>query len=99
MSQITTHLVDTSTGMPGSGVKVTLESLGAGGWTERSRNVTDGDGRVRGLLPDGERLTAGVYRVRFETGAYFRARNVESFFPHVEGTFSVSAAGGHHPGP
>ena len=66
MSQISTHILDTSVGRPASGVTVELsqqdEVIASG--------VTDGDGRLMELGP--ERLEAGTYRLRFATGEYFQ---------------------------
>jgi hypothetical protein len=47
MSQITTHVLDTSLGRPAAGVPVTLEIQKSGGWQEISKGATDADGRLR----------------------------------------------------
>jgi 5-hydroxyisourate hydrolase len=93
---ITTHVLDTSIGKPAAGVAVSLEVMQGTGWAMKGRGATDADGRARDLLDAGEPLHGGTYRLRFETGAYFRSRGVEAFFPHVEITFVVSEAGRHH---
>ena len=53
MSQITTHVLDTSLGKPAAGVPVVLEveELGTG-WKQVARGATDEDGRLRDLLGD-----------------------------------------------
>jgi 5-hydroxyisourate hydrolase len=76
-------------------VAVTLELKQGASWASKGEGVTDADGRARDLLGAGEAAQPGTYRLRFETGAFFRSRGVESFFPHVEVTFVVSGAGGH----
>jgi 5-hydroxyisourate hydrolase len=43
MSQITTHVLDTSLGRPAAGVPVTLERQVGAGWKEISRGATDAD--------------------------------------------------------
>ena len=75
MSQITTHVLDTSLGRPAAGVPVALEIQKTGGWQEISRGATDADGRLRHLLEPGA-LVAGIYRLTFETHAYFHSRKV-----------------------
>jgi 5-hydroxyisourate hydrolase len=64
---ISTHVLDTSTGQPASGVHVTLYRLADDGKPIRlTQALTDADGRVRDLL---ERpLTAGDYRLEFNLG-------------------------------
>lgn len=86
-ASITTHVLDTSRGRPAQGVGVSLELEAAGGWRLVGRGATNSDGRVTDLFA-GE-LTAGKYRLRFDTGAYFSARQMSSFYPSVEITFFV----------
>ena len=50
MSQITTHILDTSIGRPAAGVNVTLEYKVGAGWELTGKGITDNDGRVRDLL-------------------------------------------------
>ena len=75
MSQITTHVLDTSLGRPAAGVPVILEMQKAGGWQEISKGATDADGRLQHLLEPGA-LMAGIYRLTFETSVYFHARKI-----------------------
>ena len=99
MGTLSTHVLDTSLGMPARGVRVILESasspsadltagdpLGAG--------VTDDDGRVAAIGPD--RLEAGDYRLRFDTGSYFAATHRTGFYPEVVITFTVADPDEHH---
>ncbi len=96
MSPVTTHVLDTSVGRPGIGVPVTLEHRDeAGGWREIARKVTNADGRVADLLSADE-FKRGVYRLRFDTGAYFAARGAQSFYPAVEVTFDVQDETQHY---
>ncbi len=53
MSQITTHVLDTSLGRPAAGVPIILEIQKTGGWQEISKGATDADGRLRHLLEPG----------------------------------------------
>jgi 5-hydroxyisourate hydrolase len=83
MSQISTHILDTSLGRPAPGVAVELsreDQVIASG-------VTDADGRLMELGPD--RLDAGTYRLRFSTGDYFQQAGRETFYPSVSIDFSV----------
>lgn len=97
MSGISTHILDTSRGVAAAGVSLTLEMAETPGtWTTLTRTATDADGRVKALLPPGVMLRTGVYRLRFDVGAYFRRNNVEAFFPHVEVVFQITEAARHH---
>ena len=96
MSAITTHVLDTSRGRPASGVPVRLERVSGGAGRLLARGATDADGRLRDLLPAGEPVEPGEYRLVFDTGAYFRAQGVEGFYPEVSVLFTVRSAGEHH---
>lgn len=89
MSQITTHVLDTSLGRPAAGVPVILEFERAGGdWKELSRGATDGDGRLAGPLAPGT-LVEGTYRLTFDTQTYFQSRRIEGLYPQVTVIFRV----------
>jgi len=97
VSPITTHVLDISRGRPASGVSVTLELESAtGAWKQISKGATDADGRARDLVPAGFALPEGVYRLTFETGPYFAAQEVESFYREVVIVFTVSDPAQHY---
>ncbi|MEP7765125.1 hydroxyisourate hydrolase [Sanguibacter sp. 25GB23B1] len=101
VSHVTAHVLDTTAGRPAAGVVVRLDRAegavdnhGDGGWAAVARSVTDDDGRVGDLGP--ATLPAGTYRLTFETGAYFAAAGVETFFPYVPVVFTVDTTGRHY---
>jgi len=96
MSGITTHVLDIARGRPASGVPVLLETQSESGWQEIGRALTDEDGRARQLLPAGAALTAGIYRLTFAIEAYFRAEDIEGFYPEASITFHVRDANQHY---
>lgn len=91
MSLITSHVLDAGTGTPAVGVDVCL--LGADGATI-AQAATDDDGRVTDLGPAS--LPAGVYRIEFDTGAYFAGQGVPTFYPSVTVTIAVEGAAHYH---
>ena len=96
MSPITTHVLDTSSGTPAGGLAVGLSFREKDGWHELGRGRTNKDGRVADLLADGTALRVGTYRLRFETGAYFRGRSKPCFYPEVSIIFEIQAANEHY---
>ncbi len=91
---ITTHVLDTSIGRPAAGVAVRLEYMVANGaWRTVGTGATDGDGRLRTLVPAGSDVVAGTYRLTFEAAAYFQMRSTESFYPRVVVEFTVGESG------
>jgi 5-hydroxyisourate hydrolase len=96
MSTISTHVLDTALGRPAAGVSVTLARLGAKAMEiPIGVGETDRDGRLRDLLPDGQSLAVGDYRLRFDIGAYFAATGRETFYPSVAVEFRVADASAH----
>ncbi|MGB8314357.1 MAG: hydroxyisourate hydrolase [Aestuariivirga sp.] len=75
MGRLTTHVLDTSTGKPAAGLKIELWSVGTK--PEPIKTVTtNSDGRVDGVILEGDSLKAGAYELRFHAGAYLRASGV-----------------------
>ena len=96
-SHITTHVLNTTTGLPASEVSVVLEAQDPGDqhlWAHVASAATDQDGRVKELGPSA--VSAGNYRLRFDTGAYFAAQSTETFFPEVTLTFAVFSSQQHY---
>jgi len=83
MSRVSTHILDTSTGRPASGVAVELSRDSV----VVASGLTDADGRVAELWQGV--LEVGTYRMRFAVGEYFRQMGRETFFPGVVIEFSV----------
>lgn len=90
MSAVTTHVLDTAAGRPAAGIAVRLEAWD-GEWHAIGAGVTDDDGRIRELGPD--TVTAGRYRLTFDTESYFGGA---AFFPEVTVTFTVTDPAQHH---
>jgi 5-hydroxyisourate hydrolase len=97
MSAITTHVLDTSRGRPASGVPIVLEIQSAEHeWKLIGKGETDADGRLRELVPQGHAFVEGVYRLTFDTRAYFASQGIESFYPEVSVIFSINDSGQHY---
>ena len=74
---------------------VTLSVRDGDGFRDLGRAVTDSDGRVREFSPPVS-VTAGSYRLSFETAAHFRAGGREAFFDRVQLEFVVGDASQHY---
>jgi 5-hydroxyisourate hydrolase len=79
MSGVSTHVLDTVKGEPAAGIMVRLERDGR----ELGHGITDIDGRM-GDFGIGA-LSAGVYRLVFETGDYLSREldGAAEFYPEV----------------
>ena len=91
---ITTHVLDVARGRPAAGMGVLLSMRSGDGWRELARASTDTDGRAR--FDQAGPLEAAAYRIRFETGDWFRGAGLSGFWPHVEIAFDVEDPGEHH---
>jgi 5-hydroxyisourate hydrolase len=96
MSHITTHVLDVSLGRPAANVSVLLEAQSPPGqWTEAARGTTDADGRQREWAA-AKSMPPGIYRLTFDTRAYFAARKIASLYPQVVIVFEVRDAEEHY---
>lgn len=95
MSQITTHVLDTARGLPAEGVPLQLYQQTDDGWLKLAEGTTNSDGRVGKLLGE-EALPAGIYRMHFDTAAYFSHLGTDGFYPWVDVVFTLQAGGQHY---
>ena len=70
MGRLSTHVLDTSAGRPGAGVRVVLRRDGAV-LVDTRTNV---DGRTDKPLLEGAAFQPGAYELTFHIGDYFRAQ-------------------------
>jgi 5-hydroxyisourate hydrolase len=99
--RLTTHVLDTTSGKPASGVKLALWSLSPSG--ERrllSTAITNQDGRTDSpLISDGE-LKKGLYELVFSVGDYFDKEHMAlpgiSFLGDVPVRFGIDDESAHY---
>ncbi|WP_298225004.1 2-oxo-4-hydroxy-4-carboxy-5-ureidoimidazoline decarboxylase [Flavobacterium sp.] len=89
VSQITTHVLDTSVGLPGKDISIRLQSKQNGVWQTIAQGITNADGRIPDLLPQQKNLKPDTYKMVFDTGSYYRKQNLKTFYPEVEILFST----------
>ena len=94
MSTLSTHVLDTGLGRPASGIPVTLEHAGK----VLGSGVTDADGRVRDLHPQGTPLNEGDYRLIFSVGNYLARGGSagESFYREIVIQFRIGPGAEHY---
>lgn len=95
MKSVSTHILDTTLGRPAANVPVAIEKKSAAGWERIGGGLTDADGRIKDLVPAGK-LEVGIYRVTFDTTAYYNLRATECFYPEVTISFQVRDAESHY---
>ena len=79
MGQLTTHVLDTASGKPASGVSVSLFRVTSErhyvvqeGRELLAEAVTNDDGRLDSPILSADEFTVGTYELIFEAGSYFR---------------------------
>jgi 5-hydroxyisourate hydrolase len=80
---ISTHILDTSKGMPAQGVSVSLEQQQDSQWRELAIDKTNADGRIVFDVPK----VSGVYRLTFMIEDYYQGQ--EFFFLNTPVVFQV----------
>jgi 5-hydroxyisourate hydrolase len=99
MSRLTTHVLDTASGMPAADLLIELVLLDGGG-VALKKVTTNRDGRVDGPLLEGAALLKGHYELRFHAGDYFRKNGTKlpepAFLDVIPIRFGISDPGQHY---
>lgn len=94
MSPITTHILDLDSGLPASGVVVTLARQDAEVWKDLATGTSDSDGRIKDLLAPGS-LAPGHFRLTFGIGDYFLRNRKSTFYRSVPVEFFIETVDRH----
>jgi 5-hydroxyisourate hydrolase len=89
---VSSHVLYAVEGRPAEGVRITLFKHEDDGFTAIASDLTDADGRVSGWA-----TVPGPHKLRFDTGAWFAAREVATFYPEVEIAFTAAEGHSHVP--
>ena len=89
VSQITTHVLDTSTGIPGVAISIRLQAFRDNVWQTIAQGITNNDGRIPDLLAQEHNLKPDTYKMVFDTGKYYSGQKTKTFYPKVEIIFST----------
>lgn len=98
--RLTTHVLDTATGRPASGLTVELFRLDGGRRTSIATAVTNTDGRCDAPLLAGEDFATGTYELVFSAGAYLDRSGMDlpepKFLDEVVIRFGMAEARHYH---
>lgn len=93
---LSVHVLDLQSGQPTAGIRVTLEQRSGDQWRALADGVTDAQGRITALYPEGKAVSSGDYRIVFETGEHYARQGAKTFFPRVPVEFKMDADGKHY---
>ena len=99
MGRLSTHVLDTASGLPAAGMRIDLERVTAAAAVLLKTLVANADGRTDAPLLEGPELTPGTYQLVFHVGAYFMRRghpDAGRFLDLVPVVFIVSEAEGRY---
>jgi len=97
MTQITSHILDTSLGRPAANVAITLsQQINNHDWELLGSAATNADGRVSDFLGTDNSLPAGIYKLTFQLSDYYAKLKCESFYPYAEVVFEIAGDGQHY---
>ena len=77
MGKLSTHVLDTTRGKPGVGVRIELYAIAVSERRLLKVDVTNDDGRCNTPLLEGDTMRAGQYELVFAAGDYFAAQGVD----------------------
>ena len=101
MGKLTTHVLDTASGLPASGVQWALYRIeDTAGLIREGVTNTDVISRSEGPVLEKNEFVAGVYELRFAIGDYFRLRGVKlsdpAFLDTIVIQFGISDSTTHY---
>ena len=100
MGRLTTHVLDTASGVPAQGMRVELHDLDVPRSVPLAGFCTNADGRGSAALLDTDAMRVGRFELRFHVAEYFRARGAAlpdpPFLDVVVIRFGIADAAQHY---
>ncbi len=98
MARLTTHVLDTASGKPASGLRVVLRRDGDA--NVLAETFTNAEGRLDKPLLDGAACKPGRYEISFHAGDYFRKQSVAladpAFLDVIPVRFALTQGADYH---
>jgi 5-hydroxyisourate hydrolase len=100
MGKLTTHVLDTSAGMPAAGMRVDFGAVGRDGISHIATVHTNAQGRTDAPLLSDDAMRRGEFELTFHVAAYFRAKGVSladpPFLDRVPIRFAIADVAAHY---
>jgi 5-hydroxyisourate hydrolase len=98
--RLTTHVLDTASGLPAAGLKIALYRVSGNSHRKIKEAVTNADGRCDAPLLEGKTFQTGQYELIFFVGDYLRAAGVSlsepAFLDQIPIRFGMAEARHYH---
>lgn len=92
-SPITSHILDTSKGLPAKNILVKLEMVKKNKLLFISQEKSNHEGRIENFMPLGTKATPGIYKMSFMVKNYFKKK---SFYPEIVIFFEIKNNNQHY---
>lgn len=100
MGKLTTHVLDTSAGMPAAGMRVDFAAVAGVGVEPIATVYTNANGRTDTPLLADDAMRVGEFELTFHVAAYFRGQNRDlpdpPFLDRVPIRFAIADASAHY---
>ena len=96
MTKLTTHVLDTMSGLPARALKIDLFAVKNGKSKRLGQFITNEDGRVDTPLLQGGDFTPGHYQLEFHAGDYLKHHRSSDFLDIIPIRFHISDASRHY---
>ena len=93
---LTTHVLDTGSGVPAAGMQIDLYRLEGVARTHIVGMVTNADGRTNSPILPATDFAVGRYELVFQAGAYFGRAETPSFLDEIPLRFGINDASAHY---
>ena len=90
MGKLSTHVLDITTGKPGSGIRIELYAVEAQGKKLLKQTCTNQDGRCDAALLEGAEFCIGRYELVFAAGDYFAGQGLDLPEPRFVDRVTIS---------
>jgi 5-hydroxyisourate hydrolase len=98
--RLTTHVLDTASGLPAAGLKIVLYRVSGNSHRKIKEAVTNADGRCDAPLLEGKAFQTGQYELIFFAGDYLRGAKVKlpdpPFLDQIPIRFGMAEARHYH---
>lgn len=93
---LTTHVLDTASGVPAAGIKVDLYRLDGDARVHLAAMVTNADGRTDSPILPAADFATGRYELVFQAGDYFRRSDDPRFLDDIPIRFGINDPASHY---
>ena len=99
MGRLTTHVLDTASGIPARSLRISLFEISEDRRTLLKDTVTNSDGRCDAPLLEGAALKSGHYELLFHVADYFKAKSTlpePPFLDQIPIRFAIADSSAHY---